>query len=79
MDLYLSLLPGDFTVIGPVLYTLSLRVHSTARWHLRACLNACLIVCLGACLGDCLNDYLREPRFGRSSVFHGKLLADGKL
>jgi len=50
MDLYLSLLPGVYVVMVLVLYTLSLRVHYTARWRLIAC------------FGACLNAYLREPR-----------------
>jgi len=53
MDVFLSLLPAVCAIIT-VLYTLSLRVHFTARWRLRACLKACLIACLGA--------YLRELR-----------------
>jgi hypothetical protein len=36
-----------------------------------AWLEAYFIACLRACL--------REPHIGRSRVFHGKLLADGKL
>jgi len=79
MDLYLSLLPAVFAVI-PVLYTLSLRVRMRARWQLKACSRACLKACLIACLIACLGEpHLREPRFGRSRVFHGKLLANGKL
>jgi len=65
MDLYLSLLPAVFAVI-PVLHTLSLRVHLTARRRLKAC--------LGACLGACLREpRLTKLRFGRSRVFYGKL------
>ena len=65
MDLCLSSLPAVFAVIL-VLYTILLRARLRARWRLRACLRACL-----------RETPLREPRFSRSRVFYGKLVADG--
>jgi hypothetical protein len=44
-------------------------MDGTDYWD--ACFLACFIACLRA--------GLREPHFGKSRVFHGKLLADGKL
>jgi hypothetical protein len=76
MDLYLSLLPAVLVVILVQLYTLSLwvcmRVHCPLNTSSRACLGACMRACLR-------EPGLRESRFGTSRVFHGKVLADGKL
>lgn len=67
MDISLSLRPGVFTI----LYTLSLQVHFTDCWCLRACMRAYLIACLNGCIGASMI----QPCFGRSRFFLVKRFA----
>jgi len=62
----------------PVLSPLEsqLALESLLESLLRNLIDSLLDSCLIACLGE---PRLREPHFGRSRVFHGKLLGDGTL
>jgi hypothetical protein len=70
-DLYQSSVPAVFTAI-PVLYTIA----ESPLESLLESLPESLFESLLASLLE--RAFLREPRIGRSRVFHEKLLADGK-
>jgi len=83
MDLYQSSLPAVFAAIPP-LYTitdspLEILLESLLESLLGSLLESLLQSLLEAAFNACMRAFLREPRIGRSRVFHGKLLANGTL
>jgi hypothetical protein len=68
---YQSSVPAGFTAI-PVLYTIAESLRESLLESLLESLFESLLA------SHLERAFLREPRIGRSRVFHKKLLADGK-
>jgi len=76
MDLSQTSLPAVFAAI-PVLYTIAQSpLERLLGSMLESLLESLLQSLLESLFDNCLRAFLRESR---SRVFHGKLLADGKL